>query len=247
MKKHCIAILTFLAFISVSRAQELEEYIDINLKANDITKILPSIDSLTKLAYKNSPDLKYQRADQRYWKARQRLAQTRWLDYFYLEGVYNYGIFDNLTEQQLTGAPVNSQTLLSTQQSRYTFGPSVKIPLSAILNRGNDIKAAKAERQRSQEEREVEKAKIREVVIVRYSEVVKTHRLMFIFRTMVDTYKVQSLRAEADYENGIIEVAEYTRLQQMFNEAMVALEAQKSDLALAILMLEQVVGIKLII
>ena len=59
--------------------------------------------------------------------------------------------------------------------------------------------------------------------------------------------KFKSLRALADYENGIIEVAEYTRLQQMYNEAMVALEAQKSDLALAILMLEQVVGIKLIL
>lgn len=242
-----IALMISLLSNNAVIGQEEKEFIAKSLSANDITKILPSIDSLTRLAYKNSPDLQYQRADQRYWKARQRLAQTRWLDYFYVEGTYSYGIFDNLTEQQLTGVPTASQTLLSTQQSRYTFGPSLKIPISAILNRGNDIRAAKAERERSMEEREVEKAKIREVVIVRYSEIVKSHRLIFIYSTMVDTYKVQSLRAEADYKNGIIEVAEYTRLQQMYNEAMVAFESEKSHLALAILLLEQVVGIKLMI
>ncbi|MEN1784063.1 MAG: TolC family protein [Bacteroidota bacterium] len=244
MRVLCTTLLLLVSF-QWATSQELEEFINITLEKNDITARLPPLDSLIQRAYKRSAELRRNRADQQYFKGLHRLAQTRWIDYFYLEATYSYGVFDNLTAQQLSGTPQASQTLFSTEQSRYTFGPSVKIPLSAIFNRSNDIKAARSEYKRSVEEAGIYKERLRDEVIRRYSEVIKTHRLLLVYGTTVDTYKVQSLRAEADYLNGIIEVAEYTRLQQMFNEAMVALEAHKSDLALAILLLESITGVQI--
>ncbi|SNZ01271.1 Outer membrane efflux protein [Flagellimonas pacifica] len=244
MRMKIIAI-TSLLLCNFAIGQEIDEFIAINLEKNDITKVLPPLDSLIGLAHGNSPELKYRDADQKYWKARQRLAQTRWLDYFYLEAVYSYGVFDNLTASQLSGAPQASQTLFSTKQDRYTFGPSLKIPISAILNRKNTIRSAKAEAERSVYEKEIDKAQLRELVITRYNALIKAHRLLFVYGSIVDTYKIQSLRAETEYKNGIISVPEYTRLTQMLNEAIVAHEAQKSELSLAILLLEEVVGIKL--
>ncbi|MGX1928617.1 TolC family protein [Flagellimonas sp. 2504JD4-2] len=238
-------VITFLLLGQLSISQEIDEFIAENLKKNDITRVLPSLDSLIALAHQNSPELKYRDADQKYWKARQRLAQTKWLDYLYLEAVYSYGVFDNLTASQLSGAPQPSQTLFSTEQDRYTVGPSLKIPISAILNRKNTVRSAKAEAEKSRYEKEVDKVRIRELVITRYNGLLKAHRLLFVYGTIVDTYKVQALRAETDYKNGIIPVSEYTRLSQMLNEAIVAHESQKSELSLAVLLLEEVVGIKL--
>ena len=241
----CIAMLLLLLLCNVALGQDIDEFIAKNLEKNDITKVLPSLDSLIALAHEKSPELKYRDADQKYWKARQRLAQTRWLDYFYLEAVYSYGIFDNLTASQISGNPQSSQTLFSTKQDRYTFGPSLKIPISAILNRKNTIRSAKAEAERSIYEKEIDKANLRELVISRYSALIKAHRLLFVYGSIVDTYKIQSLRAETEYKNGIISVPEFTRLSQMLNEAIVAHEAQKTELSLAVLLLEEVVGVKL--
>lgn len=245
MHRLIFAFCTF-ALTFMSRAQELEgNYLVQELKKNDILTMLPPIDSLVAMAYELSPELAYGQADQLYWKSRLRLSQTRWLDYFYVEGLYNYGVFDNLTSQMLTGAPQTGQTLLSTEQSRYSFGASVKIPISAILNRSNDIRAARAEYKRSLEGEKVGMAKVREEVIKRYGEVVKAQRLLFVLSDMVDTYKVQSVRAKEEYLNGIIPVAEYTRLTQMYNESVLALESQKSDFSLALLLLEEITGFKL--
>lgn len=224
--------------------QDTDEMMDFYLEENDISKKLPPLDTLIQRAFKQSAQLKRNYADQEYFKGLQRLAQTRWLDYFYLEAVYNYGVFDNLTAQQLTGAPQSTQTLLSTVQDRYTFGPSMKIPLSAIFNRKNDIRAGKSEYKRSVEEAGIFRERVQDEVIKRYSEVLKVHRLLYVHRTITDAFKVQSLRAEKEYVNGVIEVAEYTRLHQMYNESIVALEGHKADLSLAILLLEAITGMK---
>ena len=234
--------------LSLSFAQydeDIEQFISQKIAENDIVKQLPPLDSLLTIAIKVSPELQYQYADERYFKARHRLSQTRWLDYFYVEGVYNYGIFDNLTTQQLSGQPNVGQSLLSTTQSRYSFGPSIKIPVSAILNRKNDIRAAKAEKERSLGGRDIIIAKVREETIKRYNDVVKNHRMLLAIRVMIDTYSIQTKRANKEFRNGIIDIAEFTRLQQMHHEALIAMESQKSDYQLSVKLLEEITGAKL--
>ena len=170
--------------------------------------------------------------------------RTNALARLFLRGgrIYSYGIFDNLTQQQLTGDPLPSQTLLSTQQARYTFGPSLKIPMSAILNRANDIRAAKAEKERALGMRGVITGKIKEELIKRYIEVINTHEQLLIDRVLVDTYDIQTRRASREFEDGVIDIVEFTRLQQMHNEAIKGLQRQKSNFLLAVMLLETWVG-----
>ena len=227
MKVKLITILSLLLCNFVV-AQNIDEFLTKNLEQNDISKMLPPLDSLIQLAQKKSPEIKYQEADQKYWKARYKLAQTKWMDYLYLEAVYNYGIYDNLTAAQISGAPQPSQTLFSTEQDRYIFGPSLKIPVSAILNRKNTVRSARAETERAKHAKEIYEVKVREMVITRYNHLLRAHRLLLIYGSIVDTYKIQSLRAETEYTNGVISVTEYTRLQQMLNESIVNHESQKN-------------------
>ena len=62
---------------------------------------------------------------------------------------------------------------------------------------------------------------------------------------MLDTYKVQSMRAETDYKNGLISISEYTRLQQQMNQSFKEFERQKSEFLLAYMYLENTIGAKL--
>jgi len=236
-----IAILLIANF---AFAQSVNDFVQKGLEANDISKRLPPLDSLIKIGKENSPRLKFYDADFEYWDGEVALARRAWLQHINLEANYGYGIFDNLTNQQIAGDP-GSQTLFSTEQSRYTLGASIKIPLSSILNRNREIKNAKAEAKKSVHQREFAVWELEQLIVKQYNDLIKAHRLFFISNSRVETFNVQSIRAEKDFANGIINVAEYTRLQQMLNQSVSLYETQRAEFLIAIRALEGTVGIKI--
>ena len=73
----------------------------------------------------------------------------------------------------------------------------------------------------------------------------KAHRLFFINASIVESSKLQSIRAEKDFKNGVINLADYTRLQQMLNQAIRAYESQRAEFLIAFKALEGTVGIQI--
>ncbi|MFI2743094.1 TolC family protein [Zhouia sp. PK063] len=240
-----IAFLILGLATHVSFAQDPEYFIEKSLQENDFSKKIPSLDSLKAIARENSPLIKYDEADMAYAQANIKLARTKWLDFIYGDATYNYGMFDYLSSEQLQGISAINQSLINTEASRYTVGVSMKIPISAIFNRKKNIKAEEALYTRAKNKKEATIREIERVLILNYTDLLKAHRLLFISGTIVETYKVQSKRAETDYKNGLISISEYTRLQQQMNEAYKELERQKSEFLLAFMYLENTIGTKL--
>ncbi len=233
-----------LLIANISVAQSIDEFVKKGLEQNDISQRLPSLESLIEIAKKNSPRLKFFDADYEYWDGQITLARRDWLRNINLEATYGYGVFDNLSNQQIAGDP-GSQTLFSTEQSRYTLGASIKLPLSSIFNRNREIKNAKAEADKSKYSKEYAIWELEQLIVRQYNDLIKAHRLFFISNSIVETYKVQSIRAEKDFTNGIINVAEYTRLQQMLNQAISSFESQRAEFIIALKSLEGTVGIEI--
>mgnify|MGYP001796679719 FL=1 len=170
--------------------------------------------------------------------------QRAWLEYINLEAGYNYGIFDNLSNQQIAGDP-QSQTLFSTEQSRYNVGVSIRLPLSAIINRRARILSAKGEAEKARFETRVAEVELEQKVQYLYNTVLKNHRMYYVSNSIVDSYRVQSLRAEKDFSTGIINVTEYTRLQQMLNQATMNFELHRSEFIASVMALENIIGAEL--
>ncbi len=236
------SIVFFLS--SALYAQGFGEFITTSLKEKDITKILPSVDSLIKMAVDNSYQLKFYEADVAFRQSKTSIEKKSWLKYLTVGGDVGYGVYDNLSNQQLSGDPT-SQTLFSSVQNRYTIGIGLKIPFSAIANRNLNIKAAKAEVQKSEALKGLAISDLKKMVYKQYSELVKAYKLMIINSTSVEAYKIQSLRAEKDFKSGVITVADYVRLQNMLSSEIRQLETQKSTLFLAFMTLENTIGQKL--
>ena len=224
--------------------QSINDFVERGLDANDISKRLPPLDSLLTIAKENSPRLKFFDADYEYWDGQITLAKRAWLRNINLEAAWGYGIFDNLSNQQIAGDP-GSQALFSTEQSRYTVGASVKLPLSTLFNRNREIKNAKAEADKSKYNKDFAMWELEQLIVRQYNDLIKAHRLFFISNSIVETYKVQSIRAEKDFSNGVINVTEYTRLQQMLNQAISAFESQRAEFLIALKSLEGTVGIQI--
>ncbi|WP_394746715.1 TolC family protein [Spongiimicrobium salis] len=236
--------LLLLVITTLSFGQSMNDFVNRGLEQNDISKRLPKLDSLIAIAKNNSPRLKFFDADYEYWDGQVVLAKRAWLRNINLDAGYGYGIFDNLSNQQIAGDP-GSQTLFSTEQSRYTLGASIKLPLSTIFNRGREVKNAKAEAKKSKYQKEFAMWELEQLIVKQYNDLIKAHRLLFISNSIVETYKVQSVRAEKDFTNGAINVTEYTRLQQMLNQAISSFESQRAEFLISLKALEGTVGIEI--
>lgn len=245
MKNNYLLLLILLVSFQKGTSQSINDFVNRGLEENDISKLLPPLDSLIDKAKLNSPRLKFFDADHEYWDGTVELERRAWLNNINLEAGYGYGIYDNLSSQQLAGDLTAGQALFTTEQSRYTVGASIKLPLSSVFNRNRKIKNAQAEADKSKYQKDYAIWELEQLIVRQYNDLIKAHRLFFISSSIVETYKVQSIRAEKDFANGIINVTEYTRLQQMLNQAISSFESQRSEFLIALKSLEGTVGIKI--
>jgi len=243
MKKYWGILLIFF-FAQLVSAQSITAFIEKGLEENDISKKLPPLDTLILMAKDFSPFIKVTISEQQYRDGVVSAEQRAWLEYINLEAGYNYGIFDNLSNQQIAGDP-QSQTLFSTEQSRYNVGVSIRLPLSAIINRRARILSAKGEAEKARFETRVAEVELEQKVQYLYNTVLKNHRMYYVSNSIVDSYRVQSLRAEKDFSSGIINVTEYTRLQQMLNQATMNFELHRSEFIASVMALENIIGAEL--
>ncbi|MEL7268102.1 MAG: TolC family protein [Bacteroidota bacterium] len=243
MKKYWGILLIFF-FAQLVSAQSITAFIEKGLEENDISKKLPPLDTLIQMAKDFSPFIKVTISEQQYRDGVVSAEQRAWLEYINLEAGYNYGIFDNLSNQQIAGDP-QSQTLFSTEQSRYNVGVSIRLPLSAIINRRARILSAKGEAEKARFETRVAEVELEQKVQYLYNTVLKNHRMYYVSNSIVDSYRVQSLRAEKDFSSGIINVTEYTRLQQMLNQATMNFELHRSEFIASVMALENIIGAEL--
>ncbi|MEO0571306.1 MAG: TolC family protein [Bacteroidota bacterium] len=234
-------VVVALLMATYSFSQSINEFIEDGLKENDISKKLPPLDTLVAMAKEHSPFIKVTVNEQQYRDGVVSFEQRAWLQYINLEAGYNYGIFDNLSNQQIAGDP-QSQTLFSTEQSRYQVGVSLRLPLSAIINRRAKILSAKGEAKKARFETEVAEMELEQKVVTLYNDLLKVHRMFFLASSIVDNFRIQSIRAEKEFSNGIINITEYTRLQQMLNQAAMNYELQRSDFVAAVMALEHITG-----
>lgn len=244
--KYCFLLfISFFLFSQNGTSQSINDFVNAGLEANDISKLLPPLDSLTEKAKLNSPRLKFFDADHEYWDGNVELEKKAWLNNINVEANYGYGIFDNLSNEQLLGDVTAGQTLFTTEQNRYTVGASIKLPLASVFNRNRKIQNAQAEADKSKYQKDYAIWELEQLIFRQYNDLIKAHRLFFISNSVVETYKVQSVRAEKDFANGIINVTEYTRLQQMLNQGISAFESQRAEFLIALKSLEGTVGIKI--
>jgi len=236
MKNH-VSLFSLFFLITIFTYSQSEEY--------DIKQKLPSLDSLIAIAVQNSANLKFFDSDTKYWREQEALEKSEWLDYFFFESNYGYGVFDNLNNQQLAGDPQASQTLFTTEQDKYSVGVSLKLPLSALFNRKKNIKSATALADKAAYQHAFRKDELVEIVIRRYHGLLRAYKLFSLSGNIIETYKIQSISAEKDLTNGVIDVLEYTRQQQMLNQSLMVHEEQRSELILSLSLLEKIVGIKL--
>ncbi|MCF8218504.1 MAG: TolC family protein [Bacteroidales bacterium] len=250
IKKHSILLLFILPFSLIINAQNTDttekniDYSYVNLTEEGIENHLPPLQTLIDSAISNSPLLKYKNSAEVISALNTKSVRKEWSKYIGVISDVKYGLFDNLVLGQDDDGNLNTGLVSTTQQTRYSAGIYLKLPLQELIDRRNKIKIAEEEEKMAEYEYQQEKKELRKLVIQQYNDLLLYQKLLKIKNDYVQDVLIQKQMAEKQFKDNEIDISELTRLSSMHSKALSEYESAKADFNNAYMMLQEIVGMK---
>jgi outer membrane protein TolC len=227
----------FVGFL-FANAQNNEQVVAKVMEGELIADLLLPLGAMQQMAIENSPLLKYHNSQVLISELRIQAEKRDWMNSLDFEASARYGLFDNLIISEDLNTDASAST---TEQTRYSVGLSLKIPLSKIIDRTN-LKQAKAEFDKYRFQQQSNERELRQLVVVQYNNVLKTYKSVEVRNKAFGVLKVHLNNVEKDYINGKIDIAEFSRVHDIKMNAELELERAKIELISSIQVLNEIVG-----
>lgn len=181
---------------------------------------IPPLSMVLDSAMKYSPILESKNKELAMLDQETALQARKWLDYLYVEGNATYGRFNQFFTTQLTGEDAQGPgTILNSAQGQYYAGVSLKMPISSMLNRNQELNVKQLKREQTQWDTKQLRQDLRERIITEY------YRLRFLkesMRTLLSTFEtlhVSYLKAQKDVEKGRMKLDEFALIASTVGKA----------------------------
>jgi outer membrane protein TolC len=238
IRRITLVCLLFLTSILSTLSQEVEQVVSKVVEGSHVSDMLIPLSDMQLLAVQNSPLLKFYNADIIISELKIKAEKRNWMTTLGFEASAKYGLFDNL----LITEDLNTEsTTSSTEQTRYSVGLTLKIPLNTVADRTN-VKQAKAELEKFRFQKENSIKELRQLVIVQYNNVLKSYTSVEVRNKSLGVLKMHLSSVEKDFVNGKINIAEYSRVNDIKMNAELEFEKVKIELLTAIQILSEIVG-----
>lgn len=248
--KHCILLLFILVISFNIKAQPADtvnnkdEFTYINPIEEEIEDYLPPLQTLIDSTISNSPLLKQKNSAAIISSLNTESVQKHWSKYIGINSNVKYGLFDNLILREGDNDNLNTGLVNTTQQTRYSGGIYIKLPLQELIDRKNKVKIAKEEEKIAEYKYQQEKKDLRKLVIKKYNNLLLNQKLLKVKNNYVQNVKIQKQMAEQKFKNNEIEISQLTKLSSMYAKALTEYESAKSDFDNAYMILQEIVGMK---
>lgn len=130
-------------------------------------------------------------------------------------------------------------------QAQYNVGVMVSLPISQVLNRGNELNKQKMAVQQAEAGRKIKERQLRQVVISLYQEIVMARAQMKLHQEAYQTINIHFKLAEKQFEKGEITLAEMAKISETYAAAATAQGTSQVRYATAFLMMEELIGKKI--
>lgn len=235
------AILILFSFLSISKVvRAQEEFHPLN---SDISQSLLPLNALIDSALQHDPYVRFRDLQLIVNNAKLKADKSQWARNMGIQTDVRRGTFDNFSTNTSEG---QSPSLFATRssQTNYGIGAYIKFPIYDILNRKNQINLAQTELEQAQSMAEMQRNEVRQLVIRQYNDLVLKHRLLKIRTKHLETAKVNYIMVEKEFQNGVVDVTEFSRISEITARAESDFETTRIDFITAYLVLEEIVGFK---
>lgn len=217
---------------SLTTPENLSDTIDIETDANNIRAayIIPILGELIDSALLHSPLLHAKSAEVEQMLYDLRMARLSWSDCIFLEASSRYGIFNQISLSEYTGSGDDQYGLkMANEQLNYYIGMSLKLPISSILNRRNEIRFREYSKAQSEYEMEQLKLEIKRLIIDAYYQLVSYEESMLAFQEVYQTMNISYMKAIRDVENGVLPLDEFALLVSTYGKSKEAFLKAKNN------------------
>ena len=235
-------LFVILGFINLSGFGQTPK--KFNLLTDDLSTMLPPLETLIESALKNNPFVKFRELQINVNKNKLQDQRSLWLKNFGVQTDIRYGTFDNFSTNTAEG---QNPALLATRsvQLNYGAGAYMKFPIFDIVNRKNLINMAKSEVGQAEEMAEQQRNELRQKVIQQYNDLLLKQKLVKIKSKYLETSRINMEMVEKEFQNGVITLSEYSRISEIVTTGESNFEIVKTDFITAFMLLEESIGYKL--
>lgn len=176
-------------------------------------KKLPELNVFIESALNNSPLLRINEREIDKFLEEISMQKKSWTDFFLIDANTKYGLFNQLLiDEQSTTSGTDVATKTAKEQFNYYGGLTIRMPLSTFLNKKNELKILKSDIEESKLKNEQLKKEITQLVIEEYFKLVYLKESMEIAQDAMQTTKINYMRSIRDFENGILNLNDFTIL-----------------------------------
>ena len=239
-----IAGLQMLILLTIYSWNSLSQPIQLAQINDDLSKLLPPLESLIDSALVHDPSVKFRDLQIVVNRSKLKADKSYWMRNLGIQGDVRYGTFNIFSTNTAEGQNPDN---IATQENQFNYGVGafIKFPLIDLLNRKNQISWATAEIEQARSMVEVQKKEIRQLVITRYNELILKHNLLKIKAKYLALIKTNTLMTEQEFQNGIVDISEYSRITGISTNAESDFETARVEFLTAYMMLEEIIGFKL--
>ena len=232
-----LLVLTFWFFSPKTMwAQESKSFSPLN---DEIMDHLPSLSVLIDSAILNNPYVRFRDLQLLIDDCKLKGIKTDWTRHLGLQGEVRYGTYDSYLSSG--GSAISTTT---SDELRWNYSTYFSIPLESILNRKNQMKQSKLEREQAKYMADVQRNELRQVVVRQYNDLLLKQKLLKIKSKFKVTSDINMQMVEKGFTNGTVTMNEYAMITENTNRAETDYAIAMVEFQTAYQLLEVICGMK---
>jgi len=207
-------------------------------------KKIPTLEALIDSTCKNSPILKSQQSYIDINELRLKISKKEWVRNINIESSFQYGRFGNILLNPDSEDPLANSVLSTNKQTRYSTGLSLKLPISEIVSRKQEMKIGEQTLEQNKFEKERLIEELRKLVIIQYNDLVLKHKILIISNSNLQSQNLQLKMIEKEFAINKVNIEEVARIKEIQSKSEIEFETAKSEFNTSFQLLQEITGVK---
>lgn len=207
---------------------------------DEIMNFLPPLSVLIDSAIQNNPYVRFRDLQLLIDDCKLKGIKTEWTRYLGLQGELRYGTYDSYVSTNGT----STMSTTSSNDLRWSTSTFFSIPLETFLNRKNQMRQSKLEREQAKSMAEVQRNELRQVVVRQYNDLLLKQKILKIKSKFKVTSDLNMQMTEKGFTDGTVPMNEYAMITENNNRAETDFATASVEFQTAYQLLEVICGMK---
>ena len=197
---------------------------------------------LHEAAIRHSAEVVQLQAGQQIAQEDLRLTRKKPLNLLAFTASYNYGTLPYFATPEGGQQQYQFNAFNQGARAQYSTGVSLVAPLDVLVSRRSTVRRQELVVTRAAAEQQQKETEVRQLVIVRYQELVLARTALLHYQDALQSATVSRKIADRRFKDGDIQVDEQMAAMDFYNKAFLAQEEARNKYQTAQLLLEELIG-----